>query len=86
MKLECGSFPFILLGVFHLVFEVIVHENRVWVISYYFVGSSMSFIFTPNRGLVKNETANDGLVEKCGIGLFYWNIVLCDSESVNDVL
>ena len=85
MKIECGSSPLILVGVLDLVFEVLLHEIRVWVISYYFVGSSMSFIFTQNRGLLKNETANDGSVEKCALGPFYWNIVLGDSESVNDV-
>ena len=74
------------MGVLDLVFEIIVHEIRVWVISSYFVGSSMSFIFTQIRGLLKNETANDGSVEKCALGPFYWNIVLCDSESVHDVL
>ena len=42
MKLEGGSSPLILLDVFHLVFEVIVHEIRVCVISYYFVVSVLA--------------------------------------------
>ena len=73
-----------MVGVLDLVFEIIVHEIRVWVISSYFVGSSMSFIFTQNRGLLKNEMATDEVVEKCAMGPFYWNLIL--SDSVNNVL
>ena len=32
MKIECGSSSLIVVDVLDLVFEVIVHENRVWVI------------------------------------------------------
>ena len=70
MKLEGGPSPLIVVGVLELVFEIIVHENRVWVISSYFVGSILSFIFRQKRGLSKNETANDGSVEKGLIGPF----------------